>query len=100
MKYPKNKDTLQRVAEALEGIEKILAKLLEIPSAQSQEQEDPHLWQKLGCEDLSGLSVKEQVQALHSDYFAEAQNQAILLEYITNEGRTWYDVRKANHETE
>ena len=42
-KYSKNKDTLQRIAEAMEGIEKILAKLLESPSEQSQEQEDPHL---------------------------------------------------------
>lgn len=88
-KYSKNKDTLQRIAETLEGIEKILAKLLESPSAQSQEQEDLHLWQKLGCEDLSGLSVKEQVQALHSDNFVEAQNQKILLEYIEKQSHNY-----------
>ncbi len=88
-KYSKNKDTLPRIAEALEGIEKILAKLLESPSEQSQEQEDPHLWQKLGCEGLSGLSAEELVQALHSDSFAEVQNHKILLEYIEKQSHNY-----------
>ena len=90
--------SLQGIEKSLERIEKLLAKLLESPSEQTEPPEPPHLWVKLSDIGTAGSSEATREMARRLNLQLEEENQKMLAEYNEKLSQYYQMIEKQQHD--